>query len=154
AMFGTASINHPIWLAETLGLSGSVLAYLSGELLYVGIASGARKGDMDREWLARSSGWLMATAVSWALFCPISLYAPRALRDAVLDTMSRIGVLFAGGVSGFVTLVLGWSGKTGATKAAQSLKSLSLMRIASGAAVIFALLIGAVLASLVELLEC
>ena len=46
-----------------LGLSGFVLAYLIGELLYVGIASFSRKGDMDREWLARSSGWLSATAV-------------------------------------------------------------------------------------------
>jgi hypothetical protein len=30
---------------------------------------------MDREWLARTSGWLSATAVGWTVFSAVSLYA-------------------------------------------------------------------------------
>jgi hypothetical protein len=152
--FSAEGIGQPVWIAVTLGLSGSVLAYLAGELLYVGLASGSRKGDMDREWLARSSGWLAAVAVGWALFSIISLYSPGVLRGVFHDIYTRIAAAFALGVPGFIALVLGWSGRTAATKAAQTLKSLSPMYLASGAAVIFALLAACLLAMLVELLEC
>jgi len=136
-----------IELAEVLGLSGFVLAYLTGELFYVGIASFSRKGDMDREWLARSSGWLSAAAVGWATFSAIALYAPE-----LLDRGWNIAAV-GGGASGLVTLLLGSSALTAATKAAQALKSASLMRIASAAAIVFAVLIAALLALTNQQLE-
>ena len=132
-----------------LGLSGFVLAYLVGELFYVGLASFSRKGDMDREWLARSSGWLSAVAVGWALFSVVSLYAP----DALSYGWNGLVAAVAGGASGLVTLVLGSSGLTAATKAAQTLKSVPLMRLAGAAAVIFAILIASLLALLDRQLE-
>jgi hypothetical protein len=132
-----------------LGLSGFVLAYLIGELFYVGLASFSRKGDMDREWLARSSGWLSAVAVGWALFSVVSLYAP----DALSYGWNGLVAAVAGGASGIVTLVLGSSGLTAATKAAQTLKSVPLMRLAGAAAVIFAILIASLLALLDRQLE-
>ncbi len=136
-------------LAVTLGLSGFVLAYLIGELLYVGIASFSRKGDMDREWLARSSGWLSATAVGWTLFSAVALYAPIVL----LYGWNWVVAAFTGGASGIVTLILGSGGATAATKAQQTLKSIPLMRLASGAALIFAILLASLLALLDQLLE-
>jgi Patatin-like phospholipase len=132
-----------------LGLSGFVLAYLIGELFYVGLASFSRKGDMDREWLARSSGWLSAVAVGWAMFSAVSLYAPDALRYGWNGLVAAV----AGGASGLVTLILGSSGLTAATKAAQTLKSVPLMRLAAAAAIIFAILIASLLSLLDQQLE-
>ena len=136
-------------LSVILGLSGFVLAYLIGELFYVGIASFSRKGDMDREWLARSSGWLSATAVGWTLFSAVALYAPDVLRSG----WNWLVAALTGGASGLVTLILGSSGATAATKATQTLKSMPLMRIASGAALVFALLLASLLALLDQMLE-
>ena len=137
--------SHASYLAVVLGLSGFVLAYLAGELFYVGIASLSRKGEMDREWLARSSGWLSAAAITWALLSAIVLYAP-GLMDLA---WSKSVAAFAGGASGLITLILGSSSVTAATRAAQVLKSMPLMRLASIAAVVFA----AVLAALLSLVD-
>jgi hypothetical protein len=104
---------------------------------------------MDREWLARSSGWLSAVAVGWTLFSAVSLYAPDALQYGWNGLVAAV----AGGASGLVTLVLGSSSLTAATKAAQTLKSVPLMRLAAAAAVIFAILIASLLALLDQQLE-
>jgi hypothetical protein len=130
-----------LMLTEVLGISGCVMAYLLGELLYVGLASFSPKGDMDREWLGRSSGWLSAVTVAWAAISAIALYAPHLLHCGWPKL-----TLTTGGISGLVTLILGSSSRTGATKAADTLKSIPLMRIASAAAIIFAVLIASLLA--------
>jgi WD40 repeat protein len=140
---------HAGRITVVLGLSGFVLAYLIGELFYVGVASFSRKGEMDREWLARSSGWLSAAVVGWTVFSGVALYAP----DVLQYGGTQIAALATGGVSGLLTLALGSSSLTAATKAAQSLKSIPLMRLASGAAIIFAILLGSVLALLDRQLE-
>ena len=137
--------------AVTLGLSGFVTAYLVGELLYVGLASFSRKGNMDREWLARSSGWLVAAAVTWLILSAAALYAPDGLQQ--MHRLSAWIVTAAGGLSGLATLLLGSSGLTAATKAAQLVKSVPLMRLTSAAAVIFAILLSAGLALLNQQLE-
>ena len=149
AGYSGASPAEATRLSAILGLSGFVLAYLIGELLYVGIASFSRKGDMDREWLARSSGWLSATAVGWTLFSAVALYAPDVLRSG----WNWLVAALTGGASGLITLILGSSGATAATKATQTFKSMPLMRIASAAALIFALLLASLLALLDQMLE-
>jgi len=125
-----------------LGQSGVVLAYLVGDILYVGASSLSRRGEMDREWLARASGWLSATAVTWAVVSSLALYGPGLLLAA--------GPLAAGigSASGLMTLFLGSSGLTAATKAAEVVKHISLARLTSVAAVIFALVLAALLALL------
>ncbi|MFL6604219.1 MAG: patatin-like phospholipase family protein [Steroidobacteraceae bacterium] len=125
-----------------LGLSGVVLAYLAGDILYVGACSFSQRGEMDREWLARASGWLSAVAVTWAAVSSVALYAPGLLRSASL------AVAGIGGLSGMMTLLLGSSGLTAATKAAEAVKHVSLARLASLAAVIFAFVLAALLALL------
>lgn len=148
----------PVAAAEILGLSGFIVAYLAGELLYVGLASFSYKGDMDREWLARSSGWLSAAAISWTVISAIAVFAPPLVHadvphKAQIEWLKLNTLLSAGGVSGFVTLVLGWSNKTAANQATQTAKGVPLMRIASIAAVIFAVSIAALLAIFDERLE-
>jgi hypothetical protein len=139
--YSTVDLNS----VTVFGLSGCVLSYLIGELVYVGAASFSPDGDMDREWLARSSGWLSAIAIAWAAVSILSLYGP----DWLLWGQSKLIALGGGGISGIVTLLLGSSGMTAATKAGEALKSLSLIRLASIAAVIFAVSL-AVLLSLFD----
>ncbi len=121
-----------------IGPSAVVISYLIGDIAYAGAASFSPRGNIDREWLARAAGWLTAVAVMWALISGVALYAHYALHP----WRTGLGV---GGVSGIVTLFLGSSGLTGATKAAEAMKNVSLSRIASGAAVIFALILAALL---------
>jgi hypothetical protein len=149
--------DNVLYLTVGIGLSGLVLAYLVGELFYVGIASLSRKGDMDREWLARSSGWLSAAAISWGLISLITLYGPALLRleftGLVQFEWPKIVAALAGGASGVVTLVLGSSTATAATRATQVVKSMPPMRLASIAAVIFAALLMALLSLFDDQLE-
>jgi len=123
------------WIRGTAvwGISAGISAYLIGDILYVGASSFRTRGDMDREWLARASGWLGAVAVVWAISASLVLYTPD-----ILNTEERIWIGRIGGVAGFITLILGWSEKTGASLATQALKRLSLQQIASLAAIIFA----------------
>jgi hypothetical protein len=134
--------SHPLNTHATVvfGLSGVVLAYLAGDILYVGASSLSQRGDMDREWLARASGWLSAVAVSWAAVSAVALYAPDLLRSAAVWATG------IGGVSGIATLLLGSSGMTAATKAGEALKHVSLAKIAGLAAVIFAFALASLLA--------
>ena len=127
-----------------LGTSGAVIAYLFGDIVYAGASSFSPRGDFDREWLARAAGWLSAVAVLWSLISVIALCAPPVFSFR----LARYLGLGAGGVSGFITLFLGSSALTAATKAAEAMKNLSLARIASVAAVVFALILMAILSLL------
>ncbi|HKP76460.1 MAG TPA: hypothetical protein VJT67_13110, partial [Longimicrobiaceae bacterium] len=99
--------------------------HLLAKTLFVGIASlGDRGGhaptppapgsaglaDMDREWWARLSGWVLIAAVTWGATSLLVLAA------APLVTMVAGGVVrwvaAAGGTSGVVVTVLGMSGRT------------------------------------------
>jgi hypothetical protein len=131
-------------LTAILGLSGVVLAYLAGDILYVGASSFSRRGDMDREWLARASGWLAAVAMSWGLVSAVSLNGPTALRELWGWRLS-VGL---GSLSGIVTLFLGPSALTAATTAGRKLERIPLTRIASVAALIFAVVLAAQLSLL------
>jgi hypothetical protein len=144
-MLISAGMQFMAWWSDAtkaivaLGPSAVVISYLIGDIAYAGAASFSPRGNIDREWLARAAGWLSAVAVLWALISGIALYAPTALK---LLPGAGLGV---GGVSGVITLMLGSSGLTAATKAAEALKNVSLSRIASGAAVIFALILALLL---------
>ena len=140
-----ANIDHPSAIVA-LGLSGMVTAYLTGEILYVGLASRSPHGEVDREWLARAAGWLAAFAVSWAVISAIALYGPPILQSG----WGKVVTAGAGSISGLITLLLGSSARTAATQAGEALKTLSgksssPLRIASIAAVVFAVLLAALL---------
>ena len=131
------SRSDPVCPFVVLGLSWVVLAYLVGELIYVGITSFSKRGDMDREWLARSSGWLSAVACSWALFTAMSLYVPHLILGVRAWVLSAIAT--AGGVSGVLTLVMGSSAKSAATNAEHLFSKVKVSQWVSLAACVFAL---------------
>jgi hypothetical protein len=116
-----------------LGESWVVLAILTGDLLYTGLASYSSRGDMDQEWLARSGGWMAAVALSWAILAAIDLYGPRVLGPGV----GQIATLLAGGVSGVIALVFGAGAKTAATVVEQTASRLTTSQIVSLATVLF-----------------
>jgi hypothetical protein len=174
-----AGHTHNARATVVLGLSGVVLAYVVGDILYVGGASLSRRGDMDREWLARASGWLAAVAVSWAVVSALVLYGTQVLLDfgrqadvshvqttllqlvgaadaqvgaqpeagapGPVAWLKALGVLVSG-LSGILTLFLGPSALTSATRPGQAKERFPISLIASIAAVIFAASIGVLLA--------
>ena len=122
------------------GLSWAMLCVLVGELLFMGLRSYSRRGDSDREWLARSAGWLAAASLGWALLAGISLYGPLAFVGHL-----KWPTLGTAGISGAVSLILGSSAKTAATAAQQITRRFSATDIASVAAVVFAVALGILL---------
>jgi hypothetical protein len=71
--------------------------------LYVGITS-FWTTDEDREWWARSSAWQLMLAVGWLLGSTLVIFGPVGL-SLLPKTITAVG-----GLSGIVTLVLGYSG--------------------------------------------
>lgn len=122
------------WLT-VFGATWTMLSIFGGELVYIGLRSYARRGDMDREWLGRADGWLSAAAASWALIAAVALFA-----DAALGKLHvLIATALAGGVSGLFALIFGGSARTVATQATQASRYLSFDSIVSLAGLVFAL---------------
>jgi hypothetical protein len=134
------------WLT-VLGSSWTMLSIFGGELIYVGLRSYAKRGDMDREWLGRAAGWLTAGAVSWALIAAVALFGPPALNAGTTAIASWLTV---GGISGAIAVTLANSTKTAATEAEQIASRFSLTQIASLAGVVFAVVLGICLSTLDE----
>jgi hypothetical protein len=134
------------------GLSVLILVLFVGELIYVGLSSFLIHAEEDREWLARSSGWLFAAAITWLVWSCISLYGPVALRLVSLSIKTALAAISAAGISGAVALILGWSRKTAAAAGAAGYHP-SLSQIAGIAAIVFALSIGLLLSAAAEQIE-
>ena len=140
--------------SKFLTISGSswiMLSIFGGELVYVGLRSYAKHGDMDREWLGRAAGWLTAGAAGWAIISAVALFGPYALDRGMNATIGSVAA--AGGVSGIIALGLGSSAKTAATNASQVARRLSLTQIATIAGAIFAVFLAICLSQLDGLLS-
>ncbi len=127
-----------------LGFSAILGVFLCADFFYAGIASFSARGDMDREWLARASGWISAVALTWLAASAVALYSHWVLAS----TVSWASTLSVGTVFGVVSLLMGKSSATGATRAAATVKGLSLTRIASIAGFIFGLTLAMLLSAL------
>jgi hypothetical protein len=124
------------------GIVLTMLALFAGELVYVALRSYDRRGDMDREWLARSAGWLTAAAISWAVLAATALYGP------LLQLWGKSAIAAAGGVSGLFTLVIGGSANTAATDAAKIGAKLTFTQLTAMAALVFAFCLSVFVATL------
>jgi hypothetical protein len=133
-------------LLVVLGVAWVVVSALAGELLYIGLASYSRYGDMEREWLARSSGWLVAVATVWTVLALVVLFGFSALQGIWADAL----VLGGGTLSGIVTLVLASGQKTAATVEQAAPKNLTTMQIVSVASIIFLIFLATVLSGLLQ----
>lgn len=141
----------PAEMAVT-GLSVLILVLFAGELIYVGLSSFLIHAEEDREWLARSSGWLFAAAVTWLVWAGISLYGPAALALVASSVKTALAGVSAAGLSGAVALILGWSKKTAAAAGPSGLHP-SVAQVAGIAAVVFALSLGLLLSGAAAQIE-
>ncbi len=88
--------------------------FLVAATLFVGLSS-YHMNDGDREWLARSGAWVLIAIFVRSSVSALVIFGPQMLTSGI-----SLGLpwLFSalGGASGLVTLVLGRSAKTAATK--------------------------------------
>jgi hypothetical protein len=120
-----------------------LLIFVLATAAYIGIAS-HDSSDADREWWARANGWMLVTAVFWAVLSWLILFGPGVIVDPNIHGAIKGLITSIGGASALVTLFLAPSSSTAANKTqgkkagwAQRIKSKSV----SLAAPVFAALI-------------
>lgn len=82
------------------------------QFFFVGLAS-KKTNEEDREWWARSAGWILLTAVGWAVASSIVILGPPLLNKLWAAVVSAGGL----GIGGWASLV-GFSPKTASGSAA------------------------------------
>ena len=131
-----ALVALPIWLIAGLDVSRAAannpegirpyatvatplllsLALLVGAL-FLGLMGTAAE-DQDREWWSRFSAWVLIFAAGWLGLHAVALYPQDAFVGA--GSIREWLVVAAGGVSGLVTAVLGFSGLTAGAPSANA----------------------------------
>ncbi len=81
--------------------------FLLAATLFIGIASRST-GDGDREWWGRAGSWILIGSVCWAGLGGITVFGPALWADLSAWAAS------AGGVTGILTVIFGFSSKTDA----------------------------------------
>jgi hypothetical protein len=113
------------WIAASMFIAESI---------YLGLNSYWDRGDMEREWLARSSGWFLALTIGWAALSALVLYAHDI--KAAFDHWFWLA-LTGGAGAGTIAAGIGSSAKTLATFAGKRIESLSMTKVLSLGAIIF-----------------
>jgi hypothetical protein len=104
---------HSIWLIiipVVLGIPWVLVSQLVAEMIFVGLVSYEENSDADREWLGRNAGWIVATAIVWALVTFITFAGGHFLLQA--SAWAKSYIASAGGLAGIVTVLIGKSPKT------------------------------------------
>ena len=98
-------------LLAIFGVGWMAVSLFAADSIYLGLTSRSARGDDEREWLARSSGWFLAVTIVWAAFSAIVLFAPDVRR--LFDTaISGLIAAAAGAGIGAVAAKIGASAKT------------------------------------------
>jgi patatin-like phospholipase len=112
-------------------LPGFLTMFLLTATIFVGVAS-RYTDDHDREWWGRAGAWVLIASVTWAGLGSLVVFGP-GLLSYTPTLMASLG-----GLSGVISLVLGFSAKTTATaKAKPSMVDLVLDRAVRLAAPVF-----------------
>lgn len=106
AYTGSAYLN---WYAVA-AVPAFLSLFLLAATLFIGIASRST-GDGDREWWGRAGSWVLIGSVCWFGLSSISIFGP-----AIWDKISA-WTASAGGLTGVLTVLLGFSAKTAAKPA-------------------------------------
>jgi patatin-like phospholipase len=123
------------WIGQSIFFANAV---------YLAVTSVSRLGDVEREWLARSSGWFVAMTVVWAGFSALVLYA-----QPIVDALTAGAVVAFGGGVGAVVARIGASAKTLSGFTSKNGKGFSMAPILALAAVIFLIALVLALSSLI-----
>ncbi|MGA9770358.1 MAG: patatin-like phospholipase family protein [Blastocatellia bacterium] len=93
--------------------------------LFVGLASRLTE-DEDREWLARYGAWVLIAALGWSFISYIVIFGPDWLIRAHVTVKAAVAA--AGGISGFLVVMLGRSAGTAANDKQQGKGKQSLVK--------------------------
>ncbi len=96
-----------------------MLVLLLAATMYTGLASDFMT-DADREWLARSGAWILIAIVVWSVVGSLVIFGPWLLLK--YGPMVKGSFFSIGTLTGLLTLLGGWSGKTAANKQASGHK--------------------------------
>jgi hypothetical protein len=91
-----------------------LLVFLTTESIYIGLVC-YRTQDEDREWWARSGGWLLLAGLGWIILNLVSFFGSGTLTylfDEHEKILAALGI--SGGASGVVSALLGKSAITSA----------------------------------------
>ena len=143
-LFGLEVEKTPaMMMAVIFGVPWIMLSIQLAETIYVGFSSFSRDLDLEREWLARSSGYLSLVSFAWIILSFIALVGP----DLVAPLNEWVaGLLGLGAASGTAAVVGGKSGATAATAVKNAVKKLSPEQILPLAALVFLIVLGIFLA--------
>jgi hypothetical protein len=106
---GGASPPDGVRLVVVFGVGWVAGSLFVAEAVYLGLTSYTPKGDDDREWLARSSGWFLALSIGWGLLSALVLFSPN-LRSACQEWFWAL--VPVGGGAGAIAAGIGSSAKT------------------------------------------
>jgi len=130
-------------LIVILGVGWIAVSIFLANAVYLALTSISKVGDVEREWLARSSGWFTAMTVVWAGFSALVLYAPSFIN--IFDVYWSILI---GGTAGALAARIGSSAKTLFSFRGKPIESLSMTAILSLASALFLIALVIVLSSL------
>ena len=118
--------KHPIpvqfdrrLVVAIFGMPWFLLATMSAHTAYLLLRSSSDRGDVEREWLGRASGWHFIAGFSWVLLSAIVLLGPEIYYSRhVLGDNAGTWLTGLTAASGTATALLGKSGFTPAKGAA------------------------------------
>lgn len=138
----TAEAMKPVVI---IGVGWIAVSMFLAESAYLAITSYWPQGDVEREWLARSSGWFVVLTIGWAVLSALVLYAPDLVKASIVYFLSLSAV---GGGAGAVAAAIGASAKTIATLAGKRVESLPMTKVLALGSIAFLLALTAVLSAL------
>jgi Patatin-like phospholipase len=136
-------ISSSIYLSSVVlhivfGVPWILLSQAIGEMLFAGLSSYGRNSESDREWLARTSGWTLATALAWFLLTFLTFFGAVLVWSDEMWSSVATWLAPLGGISGLLTALLGSSRFSRAQGPAKGAKSFSANLVLSIAAPVFA----------------
>jgi hypothetical protein len=112
-LFITTFTNNGIEIYVCCAAPALLLVFLLGTILSVGVTSKSTS-DEDREWIARAGAWILIWIVARTALSALVIFGPLAWQLA--GSTGSKSLAAAGGVSGLITLVLGFGRHTGTTE--------------------------------------
>jgi len=123
----TSLTAHAEWFA-TLAVPTVLAIFLLTATIFIGLASRFTE-EQDREWWGRTGSWVLIAMVMWLGLCAIVSFGPRLLHQMTPTVAASVG-----GLSGLLTLLLGFSAKTTAQEQEERSRTTILSDLAVKAA--------------------
>ena len=122
-------------LITVLGVGWIAVSIFLANAIYLALTNLSVLGDLEREWLARSSGWFVAMTVVWAGFSALVLYVDSIFGG--IDHWTQAITLAAGGGIGAAAALIGKSATTLASLTGTKSARLPMSTILAAGSMIF-----------------